>query len=536
MNSSKTLLGWVVLLPCILLILSGGVQAAQNCIHCHTDRQQGFSTAHAAFARDCTRCHAGDATATVESAAHHGLIAFPGDLANAPQVCGGCHADKVDSVTHSLMHTGAGMIATTRQVFDESIDRPGHNDLAHLTHSPADSLLRKRCASCHLGQHKTAHRLDSVRDRGGGCLACHINDYPQTEHPALTVQVDDGRCFGCHSRSSRISLSYAGLAEVDSSDKASAVSAIGQLPDGRHVESRPDDLHHAAGMSCIDCHTGNELMGVGTGAATTEQQAVDISCRDCHDITRTISLARWPDKYRPLRSYIPFDTNANTRFPVTARGTPLWHIELRGTTAWLHRKDKQGRLRIPPYREHSHPLAAQHARLSCSACHAGWAPQCYGCHLDYNAKGRQFDHVTGLTTAGRWNGRRSNVRNGLPPLGVTAANRVVPVVPGMIMTVVHPDWPAPHFVRRFAAIEPHTTATSRSCLSCHRTPSALGLGQGQLQYSDHSVTFRPDQDRLDDELAADAWTRLEKTPYRTTTTVHPFSSQEIKRILAVPLP
>ena len=75
------------------------------------------------------------------------------------------------------MHIGKGMVRTTRQAFGEVADRPAHNDLATLTDSPADSLLRKWCAGCHLGRKKTAHRLDATRDRGGGCLACHINDY-----------------------------------------------------------------------------------------------------------------------------------------------------------------------------------------------------------------------------------------------------------------------------------------------------------------------------------------------------------------------
>lgn len=509
---------------------------ALPCSACHAALEQGLGPAHITLAQDCTLCHAGNATATDRQEAHQGLIAFPGDMDSAAQACGNCHADKVDSVSHSLMHTGKGMVRTTRQAFAEVADRPAHNDLATLTDSPADSLLRKLCAGCHLGNKKTKHQLDTTRDRGGGCLACHINDYPQTGHPALTAQVGDGRCFGCHSRSGRISLSYAGLAEIDAVDKLPVPKKTGQLSDGRRVEFRPDDLHHAAGMGCIDCHTENDLMGIGADRSVSlQQQAVDIACSDCHHIRRTISLAQWPDRYRKLLSRVPFPVEADTHFPVTAGGTPLWNIELRGKKAWLHRKDGQGRLRIPPYLDRSHPLAAQHTRLDCSACHAGWAPQCYGCHLQYDPAGQQFDHVAGVTTKGRWSGQRTGVRNDLPPLGVTSDNRIVPVVPGMIMTVEHPDWPAPRFVRRFTTIEPHTTSAARSCESCHRSSTALGLGQGLLQQDNHAVTFHPDLDILEDGLAADAWTSPGKTS-EGAATVRPFSDREIERILAAPQP
>ncbi|MGA7178406.1 MAG: hypothetical protein WBX11_02300 [Thiobacillaceae bacterium] len=455
-------------------------------------------------------------------------------MASAAKVCGSCHADKVDGVTHSLMHTGAGMVASTRQAFGEPIDRPGHNDLAQLTHSPADSLLRKQCASCHLGQKKTAHRLDSTRDRGGGCLACHINAYPNHAHPALTARVSDARCFGCHSRSSRISLNYAGLAETDT-----PAAGTSQLDDGRRVEPRPADVHHAAGMGCIDCHTERDLMGVGAKpSAALAQQAVDIACTDCHNITRTIGKAQWPVRYRNLLPRIPFHSDANTRFPVTANGTPLWNIELRGDKTWLHRKDGQGVLRIPSYQASDHPLAKQHARLSCSACHSQWAPQCYGCHMQYDASHDQYDHADGLNTPGRWNSQRSQVRNDLPPLGVNTNNQVVPVVPGMIMTVVHPQWFKPRFSRHFRAIAPHTTGPARSCAFCHRSSAALGLGEGSLhRQANGKILFDPVHPVLADGLAPDAWTSLNSSAKRNDSTrVRPFSRQEMERILAVPLP
>ena len=81
----------------------------------------------------------------------------------------------------------------------------------------------------------------------------------------------------------------------------------------------------------------------------------------------------------------------------------------------------------------------------------------------------------------------------------------------MIMEITHPDWPEPRFVRRFQATEPHTTGAARGCASCHRSSTALGLGQGQLQRNGEQWTFNPGMEILQDGLAADAWTRIGQT-------------------------
>lgn len=531
---ARILLGWVLFSMYAMPALSASGPAVQSCLNCHDTLQYGFSTAHAAFARNCTQCHAGNAAAKSMSAAHLGLITFPGNLNNAMRTCGSCHADKVKAVTHSLMHTGAGMITTTRAVFGESTNRPGHNDLTHLMHTPADSLLRKLCASCHLGQPKTVHRLDATLDRGGGCLACHINHYPQNAHPSLTAQVNNARCFGCHSRSSRISLNYIGLAETNAHDIAKNSR---RLEDGRLVTPHPDDVHHAAGMSCIDCHTEVGVMGIGQ-TARHESAAVDIACDDCHaNHTSRIDAAHWPTRFRALLAKVPFPVTKNTQFFVTARnGTPLWNIKVTAAGAWLYPKLGGEPLRIPPLTAASHPFAKAHRRLSCDACHSQWAPQCYTCHLSYDSGKQQWDHIAHLATPGAWVQQRANVRNALPPLGIDAMGRIVPVVPGMIMTVIDPAWSHPRFVRRFAALSPHTTGPARSCESCHRSSVALGLGRGSLIKTGNTWHFTPAHPLLDDGLPADAWTRLSGATHPSINNrVHPFSAAEIRLILSAPI-
>lgn len=433
--------------------------SVNTCIACHESRTSGFSPDHAFAADACTVCHGGDAKSPDESGAHVGLIAFPGNMDNAERACGSCHADRVASVKGSLMNTGRGMVHTTREVVDGPGAQRGDGTLATLGDSVADSMLRKQCASCHLGHPKTSHAVNETTSRGGGCLACHIAGHPEDAHPALTADVSDARCFGCHSRSGRISLSFVGLAETDDAQL--------RLADGRTVERLPADAHHAAGMRCVDCHGADDVMG-HAGSAVHQRDAVSAACTNCHE---------------------------------------------------------------------PHAEDADHARLTCAACHSQWAPQCFGCHMAFDEDGEQWDHIEQRMTDGRWSDRRWDVQNSLPALGVNAAGRIEAFVPGMIMTIAHPAWDEERFVRMFAPLSPHTTGNSRSCESCHRSSTALGLGQGELSMVNGELRFTPSRESLQDGLPADAWTEIGgarggRAPFPGQ---RPFTEEEMRKIVAADL-
>jgi hypothetical protein len=432
---------------------------ANTCVDCHDDSRNGFNAVHEFAASACTTCHAGDSQASIEEQAHDGLIAFPGNLENAEQACGSCHAEQVAAVHGSLMHTGRGIVHTTRLVIDGDPGPVDTQNLQSLGTSVADSMLRKQCASCHLGQPKTEHAQEPTTDRGGGCLACHINEHPDDAHPALTADISDARCFGCHSRSGRVSLSYTGLAE--------SLESTLELRDGRNVERLPTDVHHAAGMRCTSCHMADDVMD-HAGAAIHKRDAVNATCTDCHE---------------------------------------------------------------------QHEDDTEHARLTCAACHSQWAPQCFGCHMEYDEAGEQWDHVEKTVTAGRWSDRMWDVRNSLPALGVNADDRIDVFVPGMIMTVAHPGWDEEKFVRMFAALSPHTSGPSRSCESCHRSSEALGLGSGEISIRDGELQFEPAGELLRDGLPADAWTNIGNTlgGRAPVPGQRPLNEAEMKRILEAEL-
>ena len=509
------------------------ISNSENCTTCHATKQTGFNSGHAFGPGHCAACHAGDPDGQSESTAHQGLIAFPGALESAERACGACHADRVTAVKNNLMHTGHGIVRITRSAIDGDAGQKNPANFQSLGSSAADSMLRKQCASCHLGQSKTRHAIDVTFDRGGGCLACHINSYPEQAHPALSTRVEDGRCFGCHSRSGRISLSYAGLAERDPDADPDDPMAL-QLADGRTVERLPADAHYLAGMGCIDCHTSVGLMG-DADDASHQRQAVDIECTDCHDNNNSrVGLNEWPAELASMKKHVPFDADQSTRFLTTENNaTPLWHVELQDDAARLHTKITGRQLNIPFPDASRIGHGKQHERLTCATCHSQWAPQCFGCHMEYDPYDEHWDHIDRTKTAGRWSDQRWSVSNTLPALGVYDSGEIESFVPGMIMTIDHPSFEETKFVRQFAPLSPHTVGKSRSCASCHRSSTALGLGRGEFSRDDHGVSFSPRQKVLQDDLPADAWTSLDSSlgGRAPVPGQRPLNGTEMKRIM-----
>jgi hypothetical protein len=510
-----------VLLCLLCLPLLSAPAAAEQCRVCHGASDALPSTEHAA----CSACHGGDPAAAEAAAAHSGLRAAPGELGDAAASCGGCHAAQVASVSQGRMHTGAGMVGTTRALLDgdPAAGAAAPARLDALGDSVADSLLRRLCASCHLGQPRSGE--NPVTARGGGCLACHLQPDTGGRHPRVGLPVRDSACFGCHSRSGRIALNYAGLAEVDPPTTALGWQGLARLPDGRLVERHAADIHHRAGMGCTDCHTGPGLMGA--------LGVIDIACEDCHANQRPrLTPASWPPGLHGRLRHLPFEAGDDQPFLQTAHGTPLWHIQLGGGQVLLHPKGGGAPRPVPQLDADHVPEAAAHQDLACDACHATWAPQCHGCHVSYDAAGRQWDHLARAVRPGAWQERRWGIRNNLPPLGRAADGRVRPVVPGMIASIEHPDWAAPRFLRRFAVLSPHTTGKARACNACHGQPRAWGLGEGRVLSDPSGLRFEPAVPALQDGLPADAWSDLDGTAStRLPGDPRPWERAQLERLL-----
>ncbi len=562
--------------------LTNNPAQAESCLTCHAGIT-GFSEFHRPENIGCAACHAGNPRAPDATQAHAGMVLVPGNFADAPRTCAtaNCHATILPRIEHSIMTTFAGVIATDRHVFGESVDPAAPPPHVHdLGTSAADTHLRQLCASCHLGQTKSAWGPIGQESRGGGCNACHLAYPPDAArelarysgtrpadriaiprvHPALTVNIGDDHCFGCHSRSGRIATNYEGWHELrDPPTSAELASAAGpsqfrQLDDGRFFTRIVPDIHQERGLACIDCHSASEVMGTGAVVAHKSDQ-VHLRCEDCHadqlasrpassldaESLMIATIRRWPPA-------------AGQRIGVTQSGDALVNVTVDENGRGNLRLKRTGRtLSLTP----PQPVCTAgkgHERLSCSSCHTAWAPRCASCHTQYEPATRSFDHLAQAEITGAWTESSGPFEAVPPTLGIRLDPRdpshprgvVDTFVPGMILDLDRNRDPAkpadPVFRRLYARTSAHTIRReTRSCESCHNDPVALGYGRGTLRYEVSGTTgrwrFTPEHAALpSDGLPADAWIGFLQTRGGMVSTrddVRPFTADEQRRILRV---
>jgi hypothetical protein len=469
----------------------------------------------------------------------------PGSLRAAAQSCGPCHERAVYDVTHSLHattsgHLGDGLyengVVPERHprvsIFDvkdqlppatprpkealpslkqiESFQAEGDREKAstHFTDLP-----RKNCMQCHLWSRGRAVRGRAGMDgdyRGEGCGACHtpyaddglsssrdpaIDKY-EPGHPRRHEMVRfpaTETCARCHYGDASIGLSYRGLAQP--------VPGMPQTPDAPGLNRKrlngvyyisdpaatPADIHYQRGMSCVDCHTRNDVMGDGFLYSRMED-AVEISCEACHGTSEEYATG------------------------VTRRGTRLSNLVRKGTAeapqyflegradGKFHRV-KQSRDVVRPGSSDFNAQAAlamtgDHARLECYACHSGWNPDFFGFHFDRNEQFTQLDLISAQRTQGRVTTQEkvfSTFKSFY--LGWNSHGRIAPYMVGFsTMATAHDkdggllvDQALPATRAGLSGMtmihhQTHTTtARARQCVECHRAPATFGRG---------SVNFR----------------------------------------------
>lgn len=553
----------------------------EGCLVCHGGIT-GLGASHAPERIGCASCHGGDVTAREAAAAHAGMVLVPGNLADAARTCAqaSCHASVLPRIERSIMTTMAGVVAVNRRVFGEP---PGTAppSAATLGDSPADSHVRQLCASCHLAQPKTDWEPIGEHSRGGGCNACHLvydaeaarqlaawqstpprhrTGIPQ-RHPALSVAVSTEHCFGCHSRSGRLSTNYEGWHELKEApseaelavDGARATPRYRLLADERYFTRVTPDVHQTRGLACIDCHTSREVMGTGSPVRVAREQA-QIRCEDCHaPRLASIAPAHADAGTSALIRLRGWTFRPNERLGVSRTGAVLYNVVVRADAGASLRNKLTGKW--APVRAPS-PACTRgdgHARLSCGACHTAWAPRCATCHTAFDANADAYDHVDQKDVRGAWQETSGAFEAAPPTLGIRwdSSDTQYPrgvvdtFVPGMIMTLdrnrTAGGAPDPVFRRLYARIAAHTTTrAARTCASCHADPVALGYGRGRLRFvvggGTGRWTFAPEHAALADGLPGDAWTGFLAARRDTVSTrddVRPFTVEEQRRILTV---
>jgi hypothetical protein len=533
----------------------------ESCMYCHSG-VTGLSNSHDITTIGCYACHLGEPLSTEKSIAHKGMTLTPGNLDIADRTCGqsNCHSGIIKRVNKSLMTTMSGVVAVDKYVFDEAKYPDGYYHIDKIAFSPAETHLRGLCAGCHLSNNKLHPSPVDELSRGGGCSACHLkyNDNAKSElhflqnkqkinprfHPAIDINMTNENCFGCHSRSGRISTNYEGWHETHHTE-ADFVKLNKRnfrlLQDGRVFEKQTDDVHHKAGMGCIDCHNSYEVMGDGI-SHTHKENAVKIRCYDCHTNKPNTITYKSMDAESQKILVLKNKTDNSVKYIQSHESKiPYLNSTYLSTEITTELKENGKKLTVKPPTGLCGKDIQGHSRLDCISCHTSWAPQCIGCHTQYDSKSKGYDNLKNVETNGAWFEKERDFHSGFPTLGVTdqgnGKSKITTFVPGMVLTIDKNKKTI--FKRLYAPIFSHTIQRNAStCKTCHNNPQTIGYGKGVLSYSiSGKWTFKPQYElNKYDQLPEDAWIGFMQNPAKinsTRTNTRPFTLEEQKRILLV---
>lgn len=526
----------------------------EGCIYCHQN-VKGLSGYHRADSIGCYSCHSGNAFSINKDVAHNGIYKVPGNLSNSRHTCGFCHPELDARVKNSLMNSMSGVVSIDKFVFDENDNLNKKFEISSIGFSPAEKHLRNLCASCHLGTEKKQAKDYDENSRGGGCIACHLaytdssraglNDYRRGNqyefHPDISQKVHNNACFGCHSRSGRISSSYVGLAEVVSKEIGVPDSIYTAFKDGRVFRKIVPDVHSELGIECIDCHNSRELMGDGNSYVHKED-AIIIQCVDCHNngIVNVCDSTGFDYETQKISSLRGISYGDSKIVQSKKKSIPLYNVVIKnnGERYFVYKNTPSKNILLkPPKIICTNKL---HQNLECNSCHSSWAYQCLGCHTTYNPSGVSIDLLSERETKGEWIEGFFDIYYNLPTLGVREMNdgkKYTIFAPGMIIKISNQGKNI--FKRLFAPVSPHTIRReSRDCQSCHFNPSAFGFGAGKFAFVEGGsrLIFLPLRKNLDDGLPDDAWTGFLEEPKdisATRTNCRPLNITEQKMILEV---
>jgi len=545
--------------------------ASESCLQCHSNTK-GYSEYHNPEFIGCASCHLGNTTSYIKEEAHAGMILIPGNLSDAKETCGKCHPNELHKIENSLMTTNSGIVAVDKFVFGEADSLNYHYHIKDIQYSAADKHLRDLCANCHLGAQKTSYGEINQLSRGGGCNACHLNysndakndlknylasnktELPQF-HPSTDIFVNDTHCFGCHSRSSRISTNYMGLQEtLLDEDEVVNDKNYSVLEDKRVYKHLEADVHHTKGLLCIDCHSSHEVMGNGIRYAH-EEDAVTLQCSDCHfkEKPNTIPYDSLDAESMLVFLHRDYEHTDKQIIAVEKDGHPLVNtfVDSTGNAFLIGKKDGN----LHELKPQSSVCSRDHAHknVSCSACHSSWTSSCIGCHNEFDSnEPKAYDLLAKKYVKGEWKEYVAEFSSSQPALGVRVhenKNVIEPAVPGMILTIDKGSYVGKpetdvSFHRLYAPNSPHTTTKSvRDCKSCHSNPATLGYGNGTLVYEINGDkgkwVFTPEYAlNPNDNLPEDAWVPFLKSVDKnvvnsTRSHFRPFNVEEQKKLLLV---
>lgn len=561
--------------------------ADAGCLKCHEGIEKIAETP-VMSQLTCVQCHMGNPNGATKEDAHKGMYANPADLRAVDKTCGTCHPEDVMNSKKSMHATMSGMIGGTRYTWaaqdtKNSIyatyaveDKDGNvpekkgavkslkqipmydasKPMAKDNH-PVDDYLRDQCLRCHLWSQGGRQDGDY---RASGCAACHVVysdngvyeggdkaiDKKQKGRPKMhriTTKIPEYQCIHCHNRGGRTGVSYIGTMESDEYGSPWGYEAGkkgGKKLHGKFYNHLTADVHYQKGMTCVDCHTKQDLHGDGN-IYNKKHQAVEIRCEDCHGNAKAVSNLK------------------------TSWGNPFKNLKKDGSKVILTSKMDNKERVVPQTKDviekGSAPaktamgIASHMNKMECYACHAKWAPQCYGCHAQQDTKTKSGDWINTKVgddpskggnmevkqkTTYKWSETRSYLRWESPVLGINQKGKVSPFIPGCqaIFTQIGPDGKATMHNKVFTTydglsgigtnpIQPHTvTKEARTCEDCHSNKKAIGLGTGIYNAKANGVDIPFELERIVDEQGK----QIQSTSHYGA---RPFNKEEIDRIMRV---
>ncbi|MBL8733466.1 MAG: hypothetical protein JNN13_13935 [Planctomycetes bacterium] len=281
--------------------------------------------------------------------------------------------------------------------------------------------------------------------------------------------IDDHTCAGCHQGSNRMVMQYWGIRLDQNQDvrrgrqyPANPVSyrnthddprlfdaAVGNHTfngrnanqylleedyDGDGRDDTPADVHHEAGLGCVDCHGSAELHGdaaAGNNGDIVSRMghAIDIRCESCHGTAAAYATTTTGTNYAGQTATLVVDSSGRALrhverdsagdFWLTSKvdgrrhfvrqvrdvivdngkthpvgGAPIYSAM--GSFA-MGRDDGDAATGLGPQQTgHPHAGFSHLESMNCAACHSSWSNSCVGCHLEgeYN-EGNNFSNITG---------------------------------------------------------------------------------------------------------------------------------------------
>ena len=439
----------------------------------------------------------------------------------------------------------------------------GASQPARVSHHPADGLLRETCFQCHLDGAPLPGLF-----RGRGCAACHVPYSTNGRYLGLDPTIDP-RAPG-HVRQHRLVAlpparvcTQCHLAQRDPEPRSMA----GTPPVLPAAGSPVPDVHKAAGLECIDCHPSSDVMGDGR-LVSRQHEAVRVTCVTCHGspgrFPRIIQVQS-PEEaaVRESRHYAGEPVRPGDWLVISRRGAVLPNVRAEAPGRIVLKGKRTGELHeVPLIKDHpAHRIARHNERLACTACHSAWVPQCTGCHLNFDPAGRPHNP---------WSGFRFELTFRQPALMRGPDGKVRPMLPQPWRTLTaldargHPvpvttdegdargryrDFP---FTQPLGysganlayATHPHSVPRRvRTCVSCHGSPQALGLGAERLIFGtarsgkrDRAISAlrgRPYDGEIPPGALAKVTPRGQPVAGSHQPGARPFNQEELTRILRV---